>query len=177
MDDYDITHFRFVDDIFTINRSRIMEFCNLAKQERLGASWICITRADALDSELLWRMKRGGCTEVHVGVETGSQRILNAMNKQTTVETLKQGIHKIKEAGITVKAYLMHGFPPENDGDREKTVDFVREVRPDKVTVSRFTPLPGSKIWSKSSEKWFYVNTDEEYMSFRRRLEDLCKLD
>lgn len=172
---YDVSHFRFVDDIFTINRKRIMKFCELALNEQLGATFICITRADALDSELLKNMSEAGCTEVHIGVESGSQRILDLMNKNISVQQLSDAIEKIKEAGIRAKAYLIYGYPSETKEDRQLTVDFVKHTQPDKVTVSSFTPLPGSGAWNFSTKKWFYPDGDEGYEEFKSRVEALCE--
>ena len=172
MSNYDVSHFRFVDDIFTLNRERIMKFCNTPHD----FTFICITRADSLDSELLRNMEKAGCKEVHIGVESGSQKILNAMNKNTTVKTLEDGVSKIKHAGIKVKTYLMYGFPGETDEDRQKTLDFVRRTQPDKATVSKFMSLPGSALGGRGDHHWFYPDEDEEYREFKNRVDGLLRI-
>jgi len=170
MRNYNVSHFRFVDDIFTLSRKRIEKFCEFSAG--LDFTFICITRGDALDNHLLKKMRRAGCLEVHIGVESGSQRILDAMNKQTMVKVLEEAIRKIKDAGIRVKTYLMYGFLGEEKEDREKTIEFVKRTRPDKVTVSKFTPLPGSTAWHETQEHWFYPE-EEDYLEFKKGIKDV----
>src|SRR3989304_4709347 len=125
----------------------------------LKISWICITRCDTVDREILKEMKLSGCVEVHVGVECFSDRILALMNKRITEEILERGCVLVKEAGIRLKTYLMTDYPGMAEEDREKTIRFVKRVKPDKFTLSRFTPLPGSAMWGKAEPKgdgWFY---------------------
>lgn len=162
---YDVTHFRFVDDIFTLNRERVARFCNLKRREREHATWICITRADKLDRELLNDMCYAGCKEIHIGVESGSQRVLDLMNKNIPVSTLIKTITRIKEANIRVKIYLIYGYPGETEDDREKTMMFMKKARPDKVTVSQYTPSGG----------WFYPDEDKSYSMFKERCIELCR--
>lgn len=174
VDRYPVKHFRFVDDIFTLNRDRIISFCEKVVKSKLGITWICITRADRLDKDLLCKMRRAGCVETHIGVESGSKRVLDLMNKRTNPEVLGGAIKLIKEAGIRAKTYLMYGFPGETDEDRQLTIDFVRKNRPDLVTISKFTSLPGSKIWKEGyrTEPWFYQDEDPVYQEFRRKIYD-----
>jgi len=162
---FDVTHFRYVDDIFTLSRKRIIKFCKLKRNRRIDATWVCITRADALDEYLLQRMRWAGCREVHIGVESGSQRVLDLMNKQTTIKVLEDAIWKIKDVGIVAKVYLMYGFPREEDEDREKTLEFIKRTKPDKVTISRYAP----------SGEWFYPDEDENYNAFKKRCIELCE--
>lgn len=177
MDYYGVNHFRFVDDEFTVNRMRTLKLMSSIRD--LGCTWICITRADSLDEYLLKEMKLSGCTEVHIGVETGSDRLLKLMNKQTTSEVLAKGVLAIKKAGIRAKVYLMCGYPGETKKDRDMTVDFVKRTKPDKFTLSKFTPLPGSeiaeKITKKRGEGWFYPDEDEVYWEYRNRLTEAMK--
>ncbi len=170
-----VRHFRFVDDIFALNKDRVMAFCDKLIAAKLGITWVCITRASTLDQELLAKMRAAGCIETHIGVESGSQRILNLMNKKTDVSALANGVQMIKQAGIRAKTYLMYGFPGETDEDRQMTINFVGRAKPDMVTVSHFTPMPGSKMWDHralTSEQWFYQDEDEAYQEFRKRVHE-----
>jgi len=71
----------------------------------------------------------------------------------------------------------MYGYPGETEKDREETIRFIREVKPDKVTVSEFTPIPGSSLWDEcsTSDNWFYSDDNDEYNDFRRRCTELCE--
>lgn len=157
---FDIWHFRFVDDIFTVNRRRVYDLCALIKQRKLEIYWLCITRTDAVTANLLKTMYEAGCREIHFGIESGSQRLLNLMNKQTTIETNLKAIKKTKKAGLKVKTFLMYGFPTETEEDIELTKKFVEEVQPDKWTLSKFTLLPGSDMW-QSPEKYGLISNSQ----------------
>lgn len=167
--DYGIEHIRFVDDAFTLSKKRIMNLCDLMRKET-DVTWICITRSDMLDTELLTSMKSAGCVEVHIGVESGSQRVLDLMNKRTTVETNFRAIQSIKNAGMLSKIYLMHGYPGETETDIAATKQFVIDAKPDKFTISQFTFIPGSAIW-RTPPSWFYPD-DNTHINLRREIEE-----
>ena len=178
--DYGIAHFRIVDDMFTVNRERVEEICRLIKVEDLTIYWTCITRSDHVDKNLLHVMYEAGCRQIDFGIESGSQRILNLMRKGTTVERNEEAVKAAKEEGIRVKVFLMHGFPSETKRDLEKTVDFVKRVKPHAFTLSKFQPLPGSHIWSHPEKyglnalekgSYFYPDSDEEHRKLKETLE------
>ena len=171
MDEYGIEHVRFVDDEFTLHKNRTSDL--MRKMKGLGLTWVCITRADTLDKPLLKLMKGAGCKEVHIGVETGSDRLLGLMNKQTTSKELLKGVNMIKDAGIDVKVYLMANYPSETDEDRKLTVEWMKEAKPNKFTLSNFTPLPGSATshyLKQSGDGWFYPDEDHGFIEFRERI-------
>lgn len=178
MDNYGVEHVRFVDDEFTLNMGNTM---NLMKaMGSLELTFVCITRVDALNRELVREMKLSGCREIHVGIETGSDRLLQLMNKQTTSKDLFEGVKMIKKEGVRVKTYLMTRFPGETEEDREATIRWVREAKPDKLTLSVFTPLPGSSIYDKLSEgspAWYYRDNDEAFLQYRARLMEAAGID
>lgn len=169
-EEYDIEHVRFVDDEFTLHTQRTEEL--MRKMVDLDLDFVCITRADTLNEPLLSHMKRAGCKEIHIGVETGSDRLLRLMNKQTTSDILMKGVHMIKEAGINVKTYLMLNYPGETEEDRRLTVEWVREAQPDKFTLSVFTALPGSAIAGQveSVTPWYYLDDDYAFNEYREQL-------
>lgn len=147
---YDIHHFRFIDDCFTVNVGRVHRLCKLIKN--LDICWLCITRTDAVNRQLLTEMYEAGCREIHYGIESGSQRLLDLMNKQVTVETNLYAVKIAKEAGLKVKIFLMYGFPTEKTEDIELTKKFVLKAQPDKWTLSKFALLPGSDVWNNPTK-------------------------
>lgn len=157
---YGINHVRFVDDVFCINKRWTAEVCNMIAP--LGMTWICIARANSMTREILCDMKRAGCVEVCIGVESGSQRMLDAMNKRETVEDMITAVNLIREANIRSKVFLMFGYPGENAESVDDTIRFMETANPDKYTLSTFCPLPGSRIWNEGnytrdfSKYWFY---------------------
>ena len=128
---------------------------------------------------MLYNMKKAGCIEVNIGVETGSQRLLNLMNKNETVETHIKAAEKIRGAGLLFKPFLMYDFPTETREDREATLELVRKIKPDKFTLSKFTLLPGSDMWMhpekygipKTHQSYFYPDEkDMGWMNFKEEI-------
>ena len=178
MDNYGVEHVRFVDDEFTLNMGNTMKL--MKAMRGLELTYVCITRVDALNRELVREMKMSGCVEIHVGVETGSDKLLRLMNKQTTSKDLLDGVKMMKSEGMRVKTYLMTRFPGETEEDREATIRWVREAKPDKLTLSVFTPLPGSEIAESipsGSPVWYYRDNDEEFLQYRARLMEAAGID
>ena len=174
---YDIHHFRFVDDIFTLNRKRVYEICRALKP--LDVFWMTITRADSVDQNMLNSMFNAGCREVALGIESGSQRVLDLMGKRESPEQFLRAIAMIKDAGMKVKCFFMYGYPGETEHDIELTKKFIKRAKPDKWTVSRFVPLPGSDIWNNPKKYgikidknydnyWFYSEEDNELKNYLR---------
>lgn len=118
----------FHDDEFSLNRERTIKLSReLAK---LDVVWRCLTRADLLDEDLLWEMEKGGCREIILGVESGSQKVLDAIGKGTTVKQNLKAMKMIKEAGIQLKAGIMVGSPSETKETVEETKKLLRECPP-----------------------------------------------
>ena len=146
MEEYGINFFRFLDDAFTVNRRRVLKLCEEIKD--LQSEWRCITRADWIDKELLEAMKEAGCVGCDFGIESGSQRMLNLMNKRLTVEGNIKAIKLMKDVGLSPKVFLMCGFPGETERDIELTKRFIQVAKPDSFTLSQFT---------RANDKgWFY---------------------
>jgi len=138
---------RVVDDMFALWEPRVLDLCKALIRKRDFFRWLCITRADRLTEKMAAAMSEAGCEEVCFGVETGSAALMRAMKKAETPEDIARGTRIAKAAGIQVKMFLIAGLPGETADDVEQTKRFLLETRPDKWTVSDFTPLPGSELW------------------------------
>lgn len=136
----------FVDETFTLDKVRLREILNgLKKHDIIFRCW---TRTDKVNKEDLQKMKEAGCRQIEFGIESGSQEMLDRMNKRTTVKQNKQAILNARKVGIYTKAYLILGLPGETRESIEATKRFIQDSRPDQVLLSSFTPLPGSAIWN-----------------------------
>lgn len=137
--------FNFHDDTFCINRQRIISMCK--EFAKLDIVWRCLTRADSVDRELLKIMSDSGCKEVIIGMESGSQKILNNLRKGTTVEQNLKAMKMVKEF-MQLKVGIIVGSPGETWETIRETEKLLKECPPDFWNVSTFMPLPGSEAWN-----------------------------
>lgn len=137
----------FEEDLFTVNRKRVFEFCGLMETELPGKMWGAHSRVDTIDQEMLTRMKRAGCTDLTFGVESGSQKILDILGKEITVEQIEKAFRWAKEAGIKAGMFLIIGVPGETQEDIDKTKDMISKLGPSFIDISYLTPIPGTEIY------------------------------
>lgn len=142
---YGITGFVFMDDTFTISRKRVKEFCDELIRENMGLEWSCSSRADFIDKPILEILKRAGCKGISIGVESGSNKILRLMKKGVTVENIRRAAKLIKRYGFEFTALFVVGLPYETANDIRKTIDIIKEIKPDKMNISTFFPYPGTE--------------------------------
>ena len=142
--------FTFFDDVFTLPRKRILEFCKLLIQERMDVHWSCETRGDLVDKEILSLMRRAGCHTIGFGVESGNQSVLDHINKSLRLRTVERAARIIREAGIRSKAYFLIGLPGETEEHVKETLRFARSLPVDFPVVDFFYPLPGTDIYEKA---------------------------
>lgn len=137
----------FADDIFPLRKERTIQICREILNRGLAFSWSCLARADLVDEEALDSMKRAGCEIVFFGVESGSQRMLDAMNRMMTIEQINKGVSAAKSVGLKVHAFMMVGFPGENYESLKQTIDFLKELSPDEFSFTVAYPLPGTELF------------------------------
>ncbi len=143
---YRIRHILFSDDLFTVNRKNVEKFCDLIIQQKIDISWSAGGRVDTVDIELLKKMKKAGCTSFGYGFESGSQKILDLMNKRTTVEQARKAAKMTRNAGLVLQEAFMIGFPGETRETFEETIKFC--IENDMPTYFSFTcPYPGTDIF------------------------------
>jgi anaerobic magnesium-protoporphyrin IX monomethyl ester cyclase len=146
-----ISHIAFVDDLFTVDRKRILDFCSAFREAGSPTSWGCTTRIDRVDNELLDRMAEANCTYVFYGVESGSKKILSLVNKIVPAEKTVKAIQRSAKLGMYVHTPLMWGFPFENMNDFRETLGFGRYLEHCGANVfyTLATPLPATKLYEE----------------------------
>lgn len=140
-----VIHFR--DDIFTMDRERTLELCELMVARGFDLQWTAQTRADRVDADLLRAMKRAGCATIYFGVESGSPRVLDRIQKGSTVEQAERAFTWARAAGLHTVGFFMLGNPEEEEEDIRLTYDLMLRLRPDIIQVAFFTPYPGSPMF------------------------------
>lgn len=144
-DKYGINKFNFQDDTFTVNKKRLHKMFELFEPLKIGFRFHGRSGLDM--PEDYKRAKKAGAEVCAWGIESGSQKMLNLMNKQTTVEKNEQVIKWAKEAGLTTRAFFVIGFPGEDKKTIEETKKFIEKTNPDQYFVSNFVPYPGTDVW------------------------------
>jgi len=160
---YDIQGVVFNDDTFVLDKKRIYSFCKLLKNQKIKISWACNGRVNLMDQNLLKEMKSAGCKTIAYGIESGSQTILNEMNKQVTVDQAKKAIKLTRDVGITPIAYLMIGLFSETEKTIKETVNFCKETGI-RGSFNFVTPIPGTVLYQKAKEMGKIYHTEEELL-------------
>lgn len=143
----------FEDDIFTMNRKRVVDLCNKIIQNKLKFSWVISTRADCLDEELIKLMKKAGCDGMAIGVESGSNRILKSMSKGEKVEEIREKLLLLRKLGVAVTANVIIGYPGETEVDLKKTLKLLKESRVLLVHAHYLTLYPDTLLYSEYKDK------------------------
>lgn len=141
-------HIWFADDIMGLKPGWWQRFADLVEKHDARIPFKCLSRADLIvrDAQALPALARSGGDIVWLGAESGSQTILNAMEKGTTVAQIYQAAQSLREAGVRVGFFLQFGYPGETRADIEKTLQMVRDCLPDDVGMSVSYPLPGTRF-------------------------------
>jgi anaerobic magnesium-protoporphyrin IX monomethyl ester cyclase len=156
---YGVRDIIFHDDNFIAFRKRLYEFCEMLKQEKLNLAWSCTARVDMVNPQLLKAMKEAGCWQVAYGIESGSQELLDFLQKGITLKQVKDALRWTREAGVKNRGYFMLGAPTETARTIRKTIDFLLELELDDFHMSMFSPHPGTEI-SKSIAEYGTVDND-----------------
>lgn len=147
------------DDSFTIDKKRILEFCDELLARKIKINWSCQSRAE-LDYNTMKKMKSAGCRLLDVGYESGNDIILENIRKGITVSQLREFTRNAKKAGLKILADFVIGFPGETTETVAKTIDFIKEIKPDLLQVAVATPMPGTEFYKYCEERNFLLNKD-----------------
>jgi radical SAM superfamily enzyme YgiQ (UPF0313 family) len=176
--------FSFYDDTFTLDKKRAFKICEEMKNRKIGIPWDCQTRVSTISKELLVKMREANCQQVFFGVESGCQKILDAVNKGTTVEQNKAAIKLAKKAGLFVAVSVMVGYPGETPDMLKQTIDLLRETEPDDAYICVATPYPGTDLrnliedmgWNISNDWKRYDTTAPVFDNPNLSTEDVIKI-
>ncbi len=137
----------FMDDDFFINKTRLKTICEEIINRKIAIIWSANARVSSVNMESLEIARLAGCKQINFGIESGSQRILDVLNKKTTVEQSTNAVRMAKKAGMYVYATFMLGNPTETLNDIGLTKNFILKNNIDSIGIGITTPYPGTKIW------------------------------
>jgi radical SAM superfamily enzyme YgiQ (UPF0313 family) len=169
---YNYDHIWFCDDIFGLAPGWVNKFARLVKEKNLSLKYKIQSRADLLLQEnYIADLAASGCETAWMGAESGSQKILDAMDKGTTVEQIREATFLLKKYNIRPAFFLQFGYPGEAMDDIYQTIELLNELLPEDIGISVSYPLPGTKFYenvkSELSEKQNWTDSDEMKLMFR----------
>ncbi|MCQ2744219.1 MAG: B12-binding domain-containing radical SAM protein [bacterium] len=148
VDKHRIKNFLFWSDIFNFDRSWTIDLCEKIIKSGLKITWSANTRANTMDDELAQIMYKAGCRLVSIGVESGSQQILNNIGKKITLDEVRQTVKILKKNKIKIYNYFVIGLPWDTEKTVEETIKFAIELDSDFVSFYTAVPLPGTKFFA-----------------------------
>ena len=153
-------------DTLTIDRKFLLELCQAMVREGLNLSWTCESRVDTVDEEMLRAMKRAGCWQISYGVESGSQRLLEIIQKGVTREQVAKTFLLTRKVGITIRGFFMLGLPTETPAESRETIEFARRLDPLWAQFTVTVPYPGTPLFESLDGEgkirhydWSHYNT------------------
>jgi radical SAM superfamily enzyme YgiQ (UPF0313 family) len=150
------------DDVLTINRKWTHEFIREVKARNAQHPYECLSRVDLVDRDILRGLRETGCFRIWYGAESGSQKILDSMKKETTVAQVREAARITQEMGMQAGFFILLGYPEETTTDIRMTIDFLKETRPDVVGTSVAFPIKGTDFYKRVETR---IMPDENWSS------------
>lgn len=163
---YNIEAVYFYDDTFTHSPEWVYNFCRKIMEKEIDIFWACQARIDSVSKHMLQAMKRAGCIQVELGVESGCQRILDFLKKNISIEQIHNAFRDCKSTNVRTLANVMIGTPGENLQDIEATRQIIEESDPDYVALWLTTPLPGTELYSYAKQCGLITSVDYDKLRY-----------
>ncbi|TRO47283.1 B12-binding domain-containing radical SAM protein, partial [Candidatus Bathyarchaeota archaeon] len=139
----------FINDNFTLRKEKTKELCNLMIGKKLNLEWVCDTRVDLVDDELLEIMSKAGCKVIWFGVESGSEKVLQRIGRNTKPEQVEAVFKLCKKHSIKTACSFMIGLPDETLADMEVSLKFAKKINPDFCMFNIFIAYPDSRLYNE----------------------------
>ncbi len=166
-----VQHIWFGDDVFALDRHWVQRFAEEVTKREAAVPFKIQSRADLMSESTVHHLKTAGCAEVWMGVESGSQTVLDAMDKGLKLPSVRAARRWLKEAGIRACYFLQFGYPGETWTELQETIAFVRDTRPDDIGISFSYPLPGTvlyeRVQAQLGQKRNWTDSDDLCIMFR----------
>ena len=166
-----VEHIWFGDDVFALNHNWVRELAEEVTKRNAAVPFKVQSRADLMSEQTVQHLKAAGCAEVWMGVESGAQVILDAMDKGITLAQVAAARERLREAGIRACFFLQFGYPGETEAELQETIALVRKLRPDDIGISFSYPLPGTpfyeRVRSQLGPKRNWTDSDDLCIMFR----------
>ncbi len=147
-ENFSIKELAFYDDVFTLNKKRAYAIADEIIRRRLKIHWTCEARVNLVDKELLRHIKHAGCYSIAYGIESGSQEILNTLDKDISLEQVEEAVRLSREVDLQTIGYFMIGSPGESPETIRRTIQFAKKLKLDFTQFAITTPFPGTKLYN-----------------------------
>jgi len=151
---YFIDSFYFIDDLFTINKENVLEFCRKFRQQHLNLLWGCSSKVSTLNEKIIKNMALAGCVQMDFGVERGPNEALNLIKKGITVEMIEKIFSLCHKYKVRTFANFLVNLPKETEKDLEDILKLIKRLNSEIVSLNIFTPYPGTEIYQNHGYKF-----------------------
>lgn len=165
---YSVREVRFFDDTFTIDKKRVILICEGIIKRRLKVIWTCFSHARCVDKELLQQMRRAGCWQIGLGLESGDPKVLASIKKGITLEDSRNAVKWAKQAGMNVRAFFIIGMPGDTAGSIKRTLEFAKSLPIDIANFYNVTLYPGNELFDIAQKEGTLLH---------RHWDHFCQLD
>ena len=162
---YGIRTFRFIDDLFTANRNRVLELCQMICDRKLDIIWIASSRAQRLDKEMLEAMKEAGCREISFGIESGNREVLKKIDKGLDLDEALKVVRLTKKVGISTHASYIMGYIGETEQTMQDTIRFAQKANTHYAAFFIATPLPGTPFYDEALQNG-YLRAETTWVNY-----------
>ncbi len=164
---YNVEALWFVDDVFTVSHKWIAELHATFLKHKLSIPFEIITRAERLNETVLTQLKEMGCFRIWIGAESGSQRIIDKMDRRVELETVQQMIVRTQELGMEAGTFIMVGYPTETHEDIQQTLQHIQAANPTHLTITKAYPIKGTALYEEIKDEIAHfphweTNTDRD---------------
>ena len=163
-----IHFFYFSDDTFTVNKKRAIEVCKKIIEKELDITWNAISRVDYINAEILFWMRKAGCIQISYGVESGSEKIRNFLQKKITTDNILNAFTLTRKYGIMARAYFIYGCPHESWQTIQETIDLIDRIQPLSTVFYILDIFPGTRLYEDFKQR--LEQTDDVWL---KRIEDI----
>jgi len=166
-----VEHIWFGDDVFALDRHWVEQFAEEVRKKDAAVPFKIQSRADLMSEATVRHLKAAGCAEVWMGVESGSQTVLDAMDKGLKLSSVRSARRLLRDAGIRACFFLQFGYPGESWAELQQTIALVRETRPNDIGISFSYPLPGTmfheRVQAQLGQKRNWTDSDDLCIMFK----------
>lgn len=148
-ENYEVDTVWFVDDVFTVSHVWLKQFTEEVKKAKVTLKYECITRADRMNEEVIQLLKESGCFRVWIGAESGSQKVIDLMDRRVDVNKVQEMIKLTQAAGMEAGTFIMVGYPGETEKDIELTIEHLKAGNPNVFTITVAYPIKGTPLYTE----------------------------